>query len=303
MSNICAIGANVCDTLVCVNKYPKEDTKMRADMLIKSGGGPAATGIVAASKLGEKCTFIGNMTDDTDGVFLKDDFEKYSVNTDLCNVLSGYQSFSSFVMLSDEKKTRTCVFYKGNIPSLKLSKKQIDAIKKAKILMVDGNEIDAATEGAKIAKENGVKVLYDAGGLYDNVEKLLCHTDILIPSEEFALGHTKENTVEAAAKKLIEMYKSEIVVITCGKAGGILYDGKEFKKYDAFLVDAVDTNGAGDVFHGAFAFALTKGFNYYECCIFSSAVSALKCKKIGARASVPTFDETIEFLKEQGYEL
>lgn len=107
--------------------------------------------------------------------------------------------------------------------------------------------------------------------------------------------------MQDAALKLKEMYNPDVIVITQGKDGGILYDGSKITKYPAFNVEAVDTNGAGDVFHGAFAFALTKGYSYYKCCIFSSAVSALKCTKLGARQGVPSFDETINFLKECGY--
>ena len=78
---------------------------------------------------------------------------------------------------------------------------------------------------------------------------------------------------------------------------------KEIKEYPAFLVDAVDSNGSGDVFHGAYAFSLVQGYDYEKCAIFSSAVSALKCTKVGARKAVPTYDETLNFLKENGYVL
>ena len=166
--------------------------------------------------------------------------------------------------------------------------------------MVDGNDMEAAVKGAEIARKNGTKVLYDAGGLYENVEKLLPYADILIPSEEFALGHTGANDAGEAAKKLFEKYSPEIVVITQGKKGGIIYDGFSFEKYPVFPVDAVDSNGSGDVFHGAFAFAVTKGMNYKKACVFSSAVSALKCTKVGAREGVPAYDETINFLRERG---
>ena len=90
------------------------------------------------------------------------------------------------------------------------------------------------------------------------------------------------------------------MVITQDKKGGILFDGKDVIKYDAFPVDAVDSNGAGDVFHGAFAFSYTKWYDYRKSCVFSSAVSALKCTKVGARLGSPYFDEVIEFLKERG---
>ena len=82
-----------------------------------------------------------------------------------------------------------------------------------------------------------------------------------------------------------------------------MYDGETVTSYPAFLVDAVDSNGSGDVFHGAFAFSAVSGYNYEKCCVFSSAVSALKCTKLGAREGVPTYDETINFLKENNYEL
>ena len=125
----------------------------------------------------------------------------------------------------------------------------------------------------------------------------------MIPSEEFSLGHTGCETAEEAAKKLYETYSPEVVVITQGKKGGIIYDGKEIKEYPAFLVDAVDSNGSGDVFHGAFAFCVASGYKYYDACVFSSAVSALKCTKIGARNGVPTYVDTVKFLKERGIDV
>ncbi|MBQ7075697.1 MAG: hypothetical protein IJM94_02730 [Clostridia bacterium] len=300
MAKIVGIGANVFDTLYTVENYPAEDTKMRANSVKECGGGPCATGLVAASKLGADCAFIGNYTNDSAGTFLTQDFLKYGVSTDYMTLKEGYSSFCSVLWLAKDSASRTCVFYKGNVPPTEIDETSAKAIADAEILMVDGNDIDAAIKGTKIARENGTKVLYDAGGLYEGVENLLSYTDILIPSEEFAIGHTKEDTAEKAAIKLMEMYNPEIVVVTQGKKGGIIYDGKEVLHYPAFLVDAVDSNGSGDVFHGAFAFSVTKGYNYYKCCVFSSAASALKCTKIGARESVPTFDETIEFLKERG---
>lgn len=299
---IAAIGANVVDTLICVPTFPTEDTKLKADEIIKCGGGPAATGLVAASKLGAECSFIGNLSDDDGGVFLKKDFEKYGVNTENCTVLNGYGSFLSFVVLSEASKSRTCLFNRGNLPGTVLTDSQKNEIKESGLLMVDGNDMAAAIEGAKYAREHGVDVLYDAGGLYDGVENLMPYANILIPSYEFATGFTKTDNAEAAEKKLYEEFNPEIIVITDGKNGGYLYDGKDFSHYPAFPVDAVDTNGAGDVFHGAFAFARISGKAPMEACVFSSAVSALKCTKVGARDGVPTYDETIKFLKERGVE-
>ena len=303
MNKIVGIGACVFDTLYNIPSYPKEDTKMRATASKPAGGGPVATGLVAAQKLGEQTAYIGVLSDDNGGVFLKKDFEKYGVDTDLIEVKSGYRSFASVLWLSADTTARTCVFDKGDLPALALSDEQIEAIKNAELLMVDGNEMDAAVEAAKIARANGTKVLYDCGGLYAGVERLLAHTDIMIPSEEFSLGHTGAETAEEAAKKLYDTYHPEIVVVTQGKKGGIMYDGKEITSYPIYPAVVVDSNGSGDVFHGAFAAAVCKGYGYLKCCHFSSAVSGLKCTGVGARESVPNFETVKEYMKENGYEL
>lgn len=303
MLKIVGIGANVFDTLYNIPTYPTEDTKMRATASKTAGGGPVATGLVAAQKLGESTAYIGVLSDDNGGKFLKEDFEKYGVDTKFIDVKSGYRSFASALWLCADTTTRTCVFDKGDLPALVLDDTQKQAIKDAELLMVDGNEMDAAVEAAKIARDNGTKVLYDCGGLYDGVERLLAVTDIMIPSEEFAIGHTGCNTAEEAAHKLYELYNPEVIVITQGKRGGIIFDGKDIISYPIYPAVVVDSNGSGDVFHGAFAAGVVKGFDYLKCCHFSSAVSGLKCTGVGARESVPDFDTVKSYMKENGYEL
>ncbi len=303
MSKVVGIGACVLDTLITLPNFPPEDTKLRATSTKLVGGGPTATGIVAVSKLGISSEFLGVLSDDSSGAYLKADFEKYGVATCNIEMLPGYRAFTSCIWLNAAEGTRTCVFDKGDLPALKLNDSQIEAIKNAEVLMVDGNEMDAAVEAAKIARENGTKVLYDCGGLYEGVERLLALTDIMIPSEEFAMGHTGENSAASAAKKLYELYHPEYVVVTRGKHGGLLFDGETVTEYPIYPADVVDSNGSGDVFHGAFASAVVRGYSPIQCCHFSSCVSALKCMGVGARESVPSFEATIEYLRRNGYEL
>ncbi len=303
MSKVVGIGACVLDTLISLPSFPPEDTKLRATSSKLVGGGPTATGIVAVSKLGISAEFLGVLSDDSNGAYLKGDFEKYGVGTDNIEMIPGYRAFTSCIWLNAEKGSRTCVFDKGDLPALKLNDKQIEAIKNADVLMVDGNEMSAAVEAAKIAKANGTKVLYDCGGLYDGVANLLALTDIMIPSEEFAMGHTGEKDAASAAKKLYEMYHPEYVVVTRGKEGGLLFDGETVTEYPIYPADVVDSNGSGDVFHGAFASAVVRGFTPIQCCHFSSCVSALKCMGVGARESVPDYDTAIDYLRRNGYEL
>lgn len=303
MSKIIGIGACVMDTLISLPTYPTEDTKMRASGSKQAGGGPVATGLVAASKLSVDVGYVGVLSSDSAGQFLLGDFKKYGVDTENVYIKDGYRSFTSVIWLADDSASRTCVFDKGNLPPLTLSDNQKKAIISAELLMVDGNEMDAAVEAAKLARANGVKVLYDCGGLYEGVERLLAVTDIMIPSEEFALKHTSSATAEEAAKKLFDAYSPEVVVITQGKRGGLFFDGETYVSYPIYPAEVVDSNGSGDVFHGAFAAGIVKGFDYIKCCHFASAVSAIKCTGIGARESVPSFETVKEYLKENCYEL
>ena len=303
MSRVVGIGACVMDTLITLPKFPDEDTKLKALSTKNAGGGPVGTGLVAVSKLGVDASFIGVLSDDNGGRFLYNDFEKYGVQTDNIEIVPECQSFTSVIWLSKESGSRTCVFDKGNLPALKLNSAQKNAVIGAELLMVDGNELSAAVEAASIARKNGTKVLYDCGGLYEGVEALLKLTDIMIPSEEFALSFTGTATAEDAAEKLFELFKPEVVVITQGKKGGIIFDGSKTEAYPIYPANVVDSNGAGDVFHGAFAAGVIMGFDYKKCCHFASAVSALKCTGTGARESVPYYENVRNYLKENGYEL
>lgn len=299
MIDVIGIGANVADTIAELPHFPPEDTKLRATTFLRRGGGPCATGLVAAAKLGQSCMYLGNFADDPDGAFLKEDMGKYGVSTELCQTLSGYRSFASQIWLNKEAGTRTIVFDKGTVPPLVLSSVQKEAIVTAKVLMVDGNDLEAAIEGAAWARAHGVFVLYDAGGLYEGVECLLPLCDILIPSEEFAKGITGKTSVEDAAVALLNQYNPKVVVITCGARGGVMVTTQDVRTYPVYPVEVVDSNGAGDVFHGAFAAAICRKMDFYTACHFASCVSALKCTGVGARENVPDFDTAIRFMNEK----
>lgn len=302
MKKIAGVGACVYDTLAVVEKYPAEDTKIKAEKTVVSGGGPVATGLVAAAKLGADCAYLGALAADAAGDYLMSDFNRYGVSTEFIERADGV-SFTSTILLSLTSNTRTCVFDRGTVSNYPLTEKQRKAVAQADVLMVDGNNLESAIEAAEIAVKHGVKVLYDAGGLYEGVERLLPYSDYLIPSIEFALKITKTESVEKAAEILFERYSPRAVVITMGDKGGLIYDGKKAERYPAFNVKAVDTNGAGDVFHGAFAFFLSMGLKPDECARYSSAVSALKCTVTGARAGSPNLTLLKEFLLSRGEDI
>lgn len=282
MKKVVGLGACVLDTLITCDSYPKEDTKQKAKSIFLSGGGPVGNALVVISKLGVQAEVIGGFGGDSAGEYLLNDFKKYGVGVENATVLKDKTSFTSYIVLAENKATRTCVFDRGSVPddprNLCLS-----AIDNAEVLHLDGNYLEGAIAAAKYAKEKGVTVSLDAGGLYAGIERLLPYVDILIPSAEFALGFTKKTEIGAAMSALNEKFAPKILVVTDGSNGGYYWEKGKAVHYDSVKVKAVDTNGAGDTFHGAFVAAYCDGKSTAECCVFASKVAAYKCIHKGAR--------------------
>lgn len=297
---IVGIGSSVYDILIVVDGFPQEDTKMEGLDTIVQGGGPCATALVAASKLGVSCAYMGTIGDDSFGRYMLDDLEKWNVSTQFVRRISCAVSFHATVLLNRKNGSRTCIWNHGTVEPPNLSDINLDVLRKAKILHLDGHMTDMAIYAAQKCRESGVKVSYDAGGLYPGVKELLAYVDYLIPSEEFALKATGSSGAEDAAQKLMQAYHPEIVVLTQGVRGGIILDGKGMRRYESYLVDVVDSNGSGDTFHGAFAAALLKGLDADSACRYASAAAAIKCTRLGARLGMPTDMECRAFLKDRG---
>ena len=282
MKKVVGLGACVLDTLISCDSYPAEDKKQKAESIFLSGGGPVGNALVVISKLGVQAEVIGGFGGDNAGKYLLDDFKKYGVGVENATVIDGASSFTSYIVLAKDKASRTCVFDRGTVTD-NPENISLSAIDNADVLHLDGNYLECAITAAKYAKEKGVKVSLDAGGLYAGIERLLPYVDILIPSAEFALGLTKKTTIEEAMYALNAKYSPEILVVTDGSNGGYYYANGKAVHYDSVKVKAVDTNGAGDTFHGAFVAAYCNGKTLKECCDYASKVAAYKCTQIGAR--------------------
>lgn len=295
MAKVVGIGAAVFDILMTADSFPPEDTKIRGKETKLQCGGPCATALVAIQKLGELACYMGTVGDDMYGTFIRGELDRYGVDTGNVEVVHGV-SFHSFVLLNLSNGSRTCVWNRGTAPAPGAGNVDLEVLKKAQYLHLDGNQLECAIYAAKKAREFGVTVSLDAGGTYPGIEKLLPLVDVLIPSEEFARKTTGCDRAEDAARVLEEKYHPRILIITQGSRGGFIWeDGREVR-YPVFPVKATDSNGAGDTFHGAFLAARIKGMGVYDAACFASAASALKCTRFGAQEGIPGYQEVLEFL-------
>lgn len=299
MTEVAGIGSALFDILMTADSFPKEDTKMQGISTKIQCGGPCATALVAVSKLGIQAEYMGTVGDDTYGKFILEKFDGYGVGTEHVRVIKDAISFHSFVLLNTANSSRTCIWNKGTVEPPEKEDIDLEVLKNARYLHLDGHQLEAAIYGAEKAREYGVKVSLDAGGTYPGIERLLPLVDVLIPSEEFALKITGAEDTEKAAAILMERYCPETLIITQGKKGGFIWENNKAVRYPVFSVDAIDSNGAGDTFHGAFLAARIKGMDIYKSAEFASATSALKCTRFGAQEGIPGFEEVKEFIKNR----
>lgn len=299
MGKIIGIGASVLDTYILLDSYPTEDKKMKANDIFQMGGGPVGNALVAVSILGGNARVLGGFADDAYGLQLISEYKRFGVDTSKVIVQKHAKSFTSTLLINSSLGTRTCLFDRGNVND---DEKYIDLknISKDDILHLDGNYLKEATFAAKYAKSNGILVSLDAGGLYPGIEDLLPYVDILIPSEEFALKITNTSNVDDAIIALQNKYSPKVLVITQGSNGGTFYQNG-IKHYKSFKINCIDSNGAGDTFHGAFLFKYSQTNDIVESIKFASATSAIKCTKSGVRNALPTNSEVEKFLEKEKF--
>ena len=295
MAEIVGIGSALFDTLMQIDGFPQEDTKMQGGAAKLQGGGPCATALCAAARLGVSAAYMGTLGDDMYGEYIRAGLQRCGVDTSRVRAVKGAVSYHSFVLLNTRRATRTCVWSKGTLPEAGPDDIDPAFLRQAKFLHLDGHQLSAARRAAQLARECGVAVSLDAGGRYPGIETLLPLVDILIPSEEFALGITGCAAAEDAAAKLWQQYHPRTLIVTQGSRGGFLYTPQGPCRYPVYPVQAVDTNGAGDTFHGAFLAGRCRGMTDAQAADWASAVSALKCTRFGAQDGIPTAAEAEAF--------
>ncbi len=298
MIEVVGIGAAVFDILMTMDSFPPEDTKLQGKETKLQCGGPCATALVAMSKLGVKSAYMGALGDDMYGDHIRGAFDKYGVDRSKVRTVPDVQSFHSVVLINTANSTRTCVWNRGTLTPPVASDVDLAMLKQAKFLHLDGHQLDCAVYAAEKAREFGVTVSLDAGGVYPGIERLLPFVDVLIPSEEFALKITGCDRAEAAASALWDKYHPQTLIITQGSRGGFIWEDGNPVRYPIFPVNAIDSNGAGDTFHGAFVAARVKGMTVAEAAAFASATSALKCTRFGAQEGIPGYEEVLKFMQD-----
>jgi ribokinase len=286
---VVGVGHCAADYLGVVEAYPAVDSKIELSQFSMQGGGPVATALVTLSTLGVETSFIGKISDDEFGRFIHQGLRESGVDTRGLVIEPGFVSPFSFIAVESRTGKRTVFWTRGDLPPLLPQQVRLDVVESARVLHVDGLAIEAQLHAARHARARGITVVFDAGSPREGMDELLGCCDVLIASERFAAEYGGGALGESL--KALRARGPKTVVITIGSDGSVGIEGEETYVAPAHEVEAVDTTGAGDVYHGAFIYGMLRGMKFRERMHFANVAAALKCRALGGRAGIPTLEE------------
>lgn len=299
---IVGVGHCCYDSLCTVEDFPPEDGSTHILQISNQGGGAVGTALAAASKLGMHTEMITDLGDDETGDLILEEFRRQRVGTSTVERIPGGRSSVSYVMVNPNTGSRTKFPYRDSLPPIIWTQERKELIADASVLHLDGTKYEDALNAARLARESGVTVSLDGCSMQWENEKnleLVSMVDILIMNARYP-GRVSGWEDPEKALRYFATLGPRVLVSTQGSSGCIALLGSEIVRFPAFPVDAIDTTGAGDVFHGAFLAEYLRGASIPDCVRYASAVAAIKCTHIGGRAGVPTDEEARGFLREHG---
>ncbi len=289
--DVVGVGLNATDTMLKVPHFPAFGGKVPFHGEEYSVGGQVATAIVACAKLGLRAKYIGTIGDDERGRIQMESLQTSHVNIDHVQLRKNCPNQSAYIIIDEATGERTVLWSRADCLAISPDEITDDQIVGSRLLHIDGHDTKAVEHAARIARANGIPVTVDVDTIYKGFDLVLPYVDYLIASSEFPGRWTGIEDPFEALKSIQEKFGMKVAAMTLGAHGALaLIEGK-FVYSPGFVVNCLDTTGAGDVFHGGFCYSVLQGMQIDEALMFSNALAALNCTAVGARGRLATVDE------------
>ena len=295
MKVVC-VGHSTYDTTLPMDTYPTENVKYRIGKHIECGGGPASNGAYLLAKWGLDVAIASVIGKDYYGDRIIDDFTKIGADTKYLEQREDHYTSSSFIIANMSNGSRTIITSKKN-PVRKLAS-EVD--EKADLILIDGEHPETAYEVLE-KNPNAVSVL-DAGRLNEDTKFLGKKVSYVVCSKDFAEEFSQlKITNPLNIKTLIEIYESlkayfnTNIIITLEASGSFTKIDDNYEVIPSVKVKAIDSIGAGDIFHGAFTYFIGKQYPLREAIRLASITGAISVTRIGSRYSIPDLAEVLDY--------
>lgn len=284
--DVVGLGLNATDTLILVPHFPAYAGKGPFTEEILSPGGQVASAMVTCARLGLRTKYIGTVGDDERGRVQMDSLLDSGINLDHVQVREGAANQSAYIIIDRTTGERTVLWRRDD--ALRIAPEEIapEQITCARLLHIDGHDTPAVERAARIARQASIPVTVDVDTIYHGFDRVLPHVDYLIASSEFPIQWTNQSDPFKALETIQREFGMRVAAMTLGAHGALALESGRFCYSPAFVVNCADTTGAGDVFHGAFCYAVLQSMALADALDFSNAMAALNCTEIGARGGI-----------------
>lgn len=303
MGHIICIGQSALDFTTALSHPIIENQKYRITDIVESGGGPAFNASYLCGMWGAEVSLVSRIGEDENGKKLRQMAESVHVNLDMLIPDLEYKTAYSYIFTNTKNGSRTLFNFPGKASNVNYTFPE----KEVSVILSDGHEPEMTAEAIK--KYPHAISIADAGSYRESTMQVAKMVDYLVCSEDFARQYTGKDLVIDHWQQCVEVFEQiekinhKHVVITLGESGLLYRDHGNIVHFPAYRVKAIDTNGAGDIFHGAFAYGMSHQMPLIDILKMSSMASAISVQYPGSQSAIPTLDMLEKGLLQAGEQI
>lgn len=297
---VLCIGHSSWDITVPVDDYPTENTKYRYSEKYAAGGGPASNAAYLLGKWGVDTVIATSIGSDDFGTKIKKEFQEVNVATEYIETSYEKDTSFSFILVNKKNGSRTVFNVATEHPPLKKLNYEFTP----DIIFTDGHDYGASQNA--LSKYPHAITVIDAGRVTQELLELCKYIKYIVCSKGFAetvtnlkFDFNNPQSLVNVYTKLQNKYPNANIVVTLEEHGALYQVDNQIKIMPGLKCNAVDTTGAGDIFHGAFVYGLANNFDMEKIITLANIAGGLSVQKMGSRLSVPNLSEVLDYYTQK----
>ena len=290
--DVLVIGRSCLDYIAVVNRFPAENQKSPLEFRLTEGGGQGGTSSCCISRLGGRVAYVGKLGDDQEGRFCLKRLADFGVTTKYVEIVAGGKTPVAYVFITAGSGARSIIYERNALPRLTIDGRLKRLAFQSEVVLLDP-EVTYLGGQLKAAADRKIRLVYDCERWREGIEDIMATADYFIPSSEFLeAGELQFHDISFHQKIMkLNTRVAGNLIVTHGEKGAYYVAVDTLYRVAVPEVSAVDTVGAGDNFHAAFALALARGFDLHQTVKFAVAVASLSCREYGGRNGVPDWQQ------------
>jgi len=289
------MGLNSVDFLSVVPVFPTPDSKTKILRFSRQGGGQVATALVALSRWDLKTRYIGKVGGDEWGSFSFESIRQEGIDVSAVTTELDATNQFALIIVDGPSGERTILWDRDERLMYREGELRREIVCSGRLLHLDGHDLPAAIQCARWARQEGIPTVVDLDKVEACTSELIREIDFVITSARFPSLFTGISDREKALIEL-QRHTGGFLCSTLGREGAMALLEERIIYAEGFEVSAVDTTGAGDVFHAGFIYGLLQDWEVVEILRFANGAAALKCRDLGGRSGIPTLQEVRKWL-------